>query len=233
MITRPAKGYIVNQKEAWEFSLDAVTLSKVKNTAEFHQIITLARIVNAMRFLRIAGWDVKDDNSPSDRRQRFNMFLYLSAVVWEGMKFVKRMGKLFHTYPAFKQGFTKILESGAATSLLPRIEPMRNQASFHFDESAVEQALSGSVGMDTPFATGRGESVLDCYYDLADIAALRLIDPTCQSESQFREKYSDVIKQTEETALKFLDAADNLIVEYLLAAMNDGRYPPKRQKGVT
>lgn len=96
------------QQDPWEITLSGEEFERLKQDERFWAVLTLARTVNALRFVQVAG--ISEEDTPSAQRQRMNSFLFLGAILYEGLQFAGILGKYFRDIPEFKEGFGELFK---------------------------------------------------------------------------------------------------------------------------
>jgi len=86
------------------------TFQSLKADERFLSLLTLARVVNALRFCQKAATDAESSNGPSSARSRFNSALFASSVMYEGLRTASSLGKHFADLEYFKKGFGALLK---------------------------------------------------------------------------------------------------------------------------
>jgi hypothetical protein len=95
-------------------------------------------MLNSLRFLQCTFLGAADLKPPADVRQRFSAFFFMLAVIYEGLLLLKRMGKHFRGSKSWRQKIVPILRHRTSDKLFTAsMDPLRNQAVFHFFEDAI------------------------------------------------------------------------------------------------
>ncbi len=103
----------------WEVQCSRQIFEQQIADERLHMLLTLGRIVNAMRFTQQAVEDIRDPDKPAGTRQRMNSFLFLGAILCEGMGFAShQLGKHFRHLPSFENGFQKLGRDRRVENLL-------------------------------------------------------------------------------------------------------------------
>jgi hypothetical protein len=82
-------------EQDWRIVCDQSTFDKCRADARFPFVVTLARAVNALNFVNSAMVDKKGRNDPAAMRDRFNSYLFGSAIMYEALRLVRAMKKPF------------------------------------------------------------------------------------------------------------------------------------------
>lgn len=205
-----------HQSDSWRIVCPASVFPVIKDDDKFWQLVTLARLANALRFTKVAPESVQDSDTPLAMRHRLNSFFYAAALLFEGMPLVQRLARHYRTNRSFQEGFAPILSDRSVKDLLSKnLGPLRNFAAFHFSERDLGSSISDREFSEFVFASGTGKAADQVYYELADVLAIRLLVGKCDSIDEFFERYKDLLCRTANLTARFLASADKLIAEVL------------------
>jgi len=188
-----------------------------------HMLLTLGRIVNALRFAQQAVTDIRDPDKPAGDRQRVNSFLFLGAILCEGMGFVRnQLGKHFRHLTSFKKGFQELFRDQGVEDLLRRdtgdLWKLRNKIVFHYDRESVQQGLTNIPSAErnnVPFVRGYQHRRGDIYFSLCDDVVVRYLVGPVQEESEFLAKLKQLMHKALQFSYRFGSAAEELITDGL------------------
>src|SRR6266576_969782 len=202
----------------WQVSCTPEQFIALRTQPAFQQLVALARWANACRSIT-AAIPERPTTTPAGHRQRRSTILFISALLYEGWKLVKRMRQHYRTYDSWKKGFDPILKDRRFAQLVEnRLGPLRSQTVFHFFEAETARRLAEHEP-DGPvvFVTARGNDSLEASYDLADIIAVRTLcgDPAPTSALELFTRADDIEALITQLARQFFKATDELIVEAL------------------
>src|SRR5690348_11285172 len=107
----------MEQGQAWGIELEKEQFKKIKTEERFWQLVALSRAVNALRFVQSAllAYGSDDDSIPA-QRTRNNSFFFNSALLYEALLLVERLGRYFHSVPEFND-LRQLLKDPTATEL--------------------------------------------------------------------------------------------------------------------
>lgn len=187
-----------------------------RTSPHFRRLVTLARIVNSLRFTEIAGVEQNHKEGPSPSRQRVSAFLYMAALLYEGLRFAKRIAKDFQGSPAYRTGFSELLRDPEVRSLRDGLlARLRNQAIYHHDDEVAELGLQLLNEPEYVFVSTSGRTNADFYYDLADLTVVRFAINEDLDRGEFYRRFKEEMERTVAVAFRFSECADRLIVEGL------------------
>jgi hypothetical protein len=206
----------VRRTRAWKVVCDADQFTALKDREDFQQIVTLARLMNALRFAQTAI-PKRPKRTPASDRQQTNAFFLLSALTFEGWQLIKRMAKHFRTLESWKTGFQQLLRDRQYQRLVSTsLKPLRNQGTFHFFEDEVRRRLQEhEVDDELVFLSGRGTKSAHAYYDLPDLLLLRTFIAQSGPDDELMRRADPLVTSASELVVKFLRAGDELIIEAL------------------
>lgn len=200
----------------WEISLPGDEFEKLRLDPRLARLLTLARVVNALRFCQLSVFSLTDADTPSNRRQRINAFLFTAGILYEGLRVAATLGKDFANRKAFTEGMGVLLGEERTKELRKTIlNRLRNKIVFHYDEDVAPTGLEKMRLDSYRFATGVGRRNGDVYYDLADEVAVNFILGEPESPDEERKILAAMITDVTEVSLAFADAAEHLIVDVL------------------
>jgi len=188
----------------------------LRNDERLATLLTLARIINSMRFTQMAVIPVANESTASNKRQRMNSFLYLGALLYEGLKFTEKLGKHFKDLTSFREGFQQIQQDKEVKDLRKSfLDSLRNQVVFHYDGQLVTSNLQTIDFPEYVFAISHGETIGDRYYELADQIVVHSLIQPYKDQKEMERRFTELVKRTVNLSKRFGDAADKLIVEGL------------------
>lgn len=130
------------EKQSWNISCTKEEFENIKTDERFIGLLTLARVVNSLRFCQKAVLNAKGSSSPSSARTRINSFLFASSVLYEGFLLVEKLGKHYKDIDSFKDGFGYLLRDKSVRELRDLIlKRGRNKFVFHYDINIVKESL--------------------------------------------------------------------------------------------
>ncbi|HKM48580.1 MAG TPA: hypothetical protein VJX69_13390 [Terriglobales bacterium] len=206
-----------NGTKRWTIEIDKARFDKLKSEERFWQLVALARAVNTMRFVQTALLaQAEESDSLQAKRTKFNSFFFTCALLYEAIRLVERMGKYFHQVPAFGP-LHEILKDPTATELRnSNLNPLRNQLTFHFFEKEIGAQLIKNDA-NPRFVTGQGETNADVYYELADVCTLEAFSGLQLNQPGATGKFGEQAKTATDLAVRFVEAAENLMNKVLIA----------------
>jgi hypothetical protein len=98
----------------WQVKCDQATFERCKNDDKFAYIVTLARAVNAVYFVHSAISNLGEDRGPGAMRDRFNSYLFGSAIMYEALELIRKMNQPFSQDEVFQNGLRLLLKDKAA-----------------------------------------------------------------------------------------------------------------------
>jgi len=201
----------------WHIETDKAHFNELKTQERFWQLVALARAVNALRFVHVAllGHESEAETLKANRT-RFNSFFFNCALLYEALLLVQRMSKHYRHYSGF-ENLRGILRDPIATELRESsLASLRNRLAFHFDESEIGAQMA-KTDMPPRFVSGEGEANIDVYYHLADLCAVGAFAGFSLDEPDALGKLGRRIAGATDLAIRFINAAEEFIVEVLSA----------------
>lgn len=199
--------------ESWRLTIAAARYAELASDERFVHLLALARCVNSLRFGQSALNAVRNSDSPDGMRTRFNSFLYTSAVLFEALNVARWLASHFRSRPAFEDMRRILADRGVSSLASKKLKPLRNWFVFHFDPDQYRAALALRFEEDAPeFVIGTDSQA---YYALADMVVIRSLIPSPKSDEERDALYADLLGSVAHLAVRFVTAADRLIVAVL------------------
>lgn len=204
----------MGRQRRWEITLSKEEFERVKQDERFWAILTLARILNALRFVQLAGLSAESNDTPYTQRQRLNSFLFLGAILYDGLIFARSLGKHFREFPEFKDGFGRLFEDREVRDFSDNmLSKLRNKFVFHFDKDVAPEAIRSLDLTQYVFASGADRHTGTVHYWLADVASLfcLLDQDNGVSIGDLQAWFTNLIHRTTDLSGRFGTAAEELI----------------------
>jgi hypothetical protein len=148
-----------------------------------------------------------------------NSFLFTCALLYEAMLLVENMNQYFGRKTSFAGLHAMLKDKNIVRIRQYHLDDLRNQAVFHFrfiDELGAK--IAADNGDHYVFAeVGESETRKQVYYPSADIHALEILVGVDSADAQFMDKLKQVMKETTDFAVRFLNVADEFIAANLHA----------------
>ncbi len=197
----------------WRILVPATQFAALRHRPEFAELVTLARIANAIRFAIRSGY-VSTEGLVAER-QRQSSFLLLAASMSEALHAIQRAGKHFRAHPAYAQLVAPLLSDTAVQDLRGDVlKWLRDRAVYHHDADVTPAGISDLEG-EWVFAEGEDEDFLNVSYTLADFAVIRALLAKFRDDASVRDAFERILGQTLELAKQLLIALDTLIGQAL------------------
>lgn len=190
----------------------------LKTDERFLGLLTLARVVNALRFCQKAGINAKDTFGPAGARSRINSALYASSVLYEGFLVVEKLGRYFKDLDSFKTGFGALLGDKTVRSFRETaLKRMRNKFVFHFDPDVARESFDHFELPEYKFASGIGKASGEMYFGLADEAVMNYLLQPAENESNesLKGRYEKILQDNTQLMGRFTESAERLIADVL------------------
>lgn len=200
----------------WEIFCDTETFEKCVGDEKFAHIVTLARSVNALRFVHVAMVHAGMGDAPEAKRARFNSYLFASAILYEGLRLIRAMGKTFKDDAVYQNGLRLLLRDKVAQAVeRMHLDSARNAAVFHFLPDRFASIMKDTTANKCTFVLGRGARNRDVYYSFADVAAGEILMGYAADSEEFYKQLGEAMKNTRELVVRFANEAEMLISHHL------------------
>ena len=199
----------------WRIRIPQNRLDSIRSEEPFVQVVALGRTLNSLRFLELTFLQYAESDDPPAPRQRFAAVFFIAAVLHEGAKLLKRMGKHFRTTAAWREKVTPLLRDGLVERLFrDSIEPLRTGAVFHFLEESLAPVLSKARFDDIVVISGAGPQQGNVHYEFSDILAFALFTGATESPDEHLAIAKTLMTRTVKVLAQFIEATESLTTEY-------------------
>jgi hypothetical protein len=204
------------QETDWHITCDAETFEKCRRDNKFTYIVTLARAVNALNFVHSVMIYTQGSDDPASMRNRFNSYLFGSALMYEALKLIRAMNQPFLGDDAFQNGLRLLLKDPTARQIeRTHLNPVRHRAVFHFDPETFAETINKATRNESPFISSRGNRRREMNYGYADVVAGEILVGLSSDTEEFFSVLGDAMAKTRDLVIKFTDNADRLIAHHL------------------
>jgi hypothetical protein len=215
---RTVRKIIVTQEIEWHITCDPQTFGKCREDPKFAYIVTLARTVNALNFVNSVMVDTQGRDDPAAQRNRLNSYLFGSAIMYEALKLVRTMNKVFLDDNEFQNGLRSLLKDPTAQQIeRDHLNPARHQAVFHFIPETFAEAIGKTSGIGSAFVSSRGSRRGNVSYVYSDIVAAEILVGLSSNTEEFYSALGDAMAKTRDLVIKFTNSAESLIAHHLKA----------------
>jgi hypothetical protein len=203
----------------WVILCSREQFEPLRTDPAFHRLIDLARHVNALRLGQAALFvHGDDDDSPSASRQRSATFLYHAGILFEALDLIPQLRTHFGDLDFWESTFGVFGDDQAIAGLRAKgtdLQKLRNHASFHVLPIVAQRSLARLEMDEYVFASGRGRTVGDIYYNLADTVPIHYVVGAPREREKFLAEFERMATEVRDLVLKFLEAADRFIPRVL------------------
>src|SRR3954453_18499242 len=184
-------------RELWKVKCNGEALAKCRNDEKFPYIVTLARAANALQSAHAILAHTELPDTPAVNRDRFNSYLFASAILFESIKLVRKMNGAFKDDLDFQNGLRLLLKDAVVHQIEKNhLDPARHGAIFHFDPKRFAEMIAESNFDECVFTTGIGRTKYDVYHGYADEVAAELLVGALSESEGFEQKLADAMEIT-------------------------------------
>ena len=203
---------------SYDITCSQETFDRLKTDERFLALLTLARVINALRFCQKAAIDAKAVAGAAGDRTRINSFLFEASVLYEGFLAVERLAMHFKDFDSYRNGFAVLLKDSATQSLRQSVlHRMRNKFVFHFDRDVAKESFDHFELPVYKFASGTGEASGEMYFGLADEAVMNyLLQPADKEpDESVKTRYEKILQDTAQLMGRFTESAERLMADVM------------------
>ncbi len=199
----------------WSIRIPREPFEALRGEESFRQALALGRFLNSFRFVQDSFLQGQRDQ-PAGARQRITGFFFLAGVLYEGLELIKRMARHFRNFDAWKREMGPILQDQLFDRLFAKsLQPLRNQAVFHFTEDSVVEPLRHCDLDELVFVAGFEDRQGELFYELSDLLALDLFIDEYSSTVQQLNRAKALMERTTKFAIQLAGAAEAVLNEYV------------------
>jgi hypothetical protein len=194
--------------------------AELRSNESFVELMRLARVANSLALAYGPLLSNVDDQSPKARRERFGGLFYSAAVLEEGLRTARTLGKWFRELEQYREGFAALFADPAVQALESTVLCLvRNEIVFHFDRTPLEIGLSRLPEAEVLLCTypSSGPEVGHTYFDVADDAMLGYLFGDAATDGEYLARLSDFMVGTSDLFNRFMKAAHRLVAAGLLS----------------
>jgi hypothetical protein len=161
----------------WEIGLKRAQFALLRDDPRLVPLLRITRIANGLTIGQEGVLHDDQDRSPATERRRWSSFLYLGALLHEGLQVAQGLAKPFRHLVAYRDGFAR-LQGDPAVQWLRRVflDRIRDKIAFHADAAVFLEALSHLDQRDEIiFMSGTSYRAGDIYFGLADDLAMEYL----------------------------------------------------------
>ncbi|HEX8397965.1 MAG TPA: hypothetical protein VF644_11100 [Pyrinomonadaceae bacterium] len=205
-----------NEIKILEIYLTTDEFEQVRSEPRFLMLIRLARIVNQLNFCFDVLLSSTNYKTPAGERQYLNSFLFSCGVLYEGLKFIRPLGKDFSSYKSYKNGFAKLWKDKDTHYLRENVlNKMRNGIVFHIDSQPIEETIQVLKLDAYQFLASAGYESGEVYYNLADAISLNYIVGKPASNEEEERIFRDILGKIGKVGANYVKSANELIAEFI------------------
>jgi hypothetical protein len=199
----------------WTIQCSKEQFERLVQAPELAALTSLARCVNALRFAA-ASFPHRGEDSPGDRGQRLNALMCQIGFLHESYETLGKLGRSLRHFESFGS-LTSTRKSVNFRLVEAAMRELRNTSVFHFDERQSQTALRSFTQDPCVFASGRGDTGRECYYELADVAAMQAFIGETGSTQDWLARQRQLALAAAQLTSEFVVAAERLLAEGLYA----------------
>jgi hypothetical protein len=202
---------------AWRIVVPAEKLEALRTDAAFHDLIMLARVINALRVALATGVTPGTVESVVAARQRTGAYFFTSGVLAEASALVARMKEHYSHFQTFRNLDALVTSEESVTLRASLLKPLRDKAVFHNDRQVAADGL-GKLHLDAYiFAQGDTSAFGDVHFPLADHVAFAFAVGSTIEREDFMPAFTTALQSTVRLAIEFCSKGDAFMGEALSA----------------
>ena len=201
----------------WDLTCSAEVFSSLREDREFAFLVTIARILNAVKFGVQAHREASVDLTPIAERQRVGAQLFLAGLLHEILEFRKIAATDWGDLEAYSSIFAFFDESRLDHKTVDLLHRIRNRTAFHFDATVASRALPQLPAEPFTFITAVGRDPMNSNYELADLVTFGFIFGAPADVHRLAAGLKEFRPKLDSLLMDFVKTADQFIMKRLLA----------------
>jgi hypothetical protein len=156
---------------------NASALKKAQADKKFAYVVALARAVNALNSAHSLMMTTANRNNPDAIRDRMNAHFFVSGILYETLKLIRAMSRIFIDDPSFEASLRLVLKDASGQALEQmHLKSVRHGGVFHFLPERFAEAIAKTAMTECVFASsGPGEKRGSIHYDFADLLTAEMM----------------------------------------------------------
>jgi hypothetical protein len=155
---------------------DQATLGKCRGDKKFAYVTALARAMNALNSAHSLMAQAAGLDTPAAQRDRMNASLFVSGILYETLKLIRKMSHVFKGDANFNSSLGQILRDASGQELEQlHLKAVRHGGVFHFLPEEFEKSIAKTPLTECIFlSSGAGEKE-GLHYEFADWMATEIM----------------------------------------------------------
>lgn len=200
----------------WQLECTGEVFRELRSDREFAFLVSLARIVNALKFGVASHRAAAEDLTPAAERQRVGSTFYLAGVLHEVLEFRSAAAKRWGDLTSFRDVFATLDDSSVDEGTAEVLRRIRNRAAFHFDPAVAEKNVPQLPAEPFTFLAATGKDPFESNYELADLITFGFIFEAPTDVVRLNAGLRPFRSKLDELLLAFIRRADSVMVSRLL-----------------
>lgn len=200
----------------WRLECSSAVFASLRKDPEFAFLVTLARVINALKFGAEVHPTADHARTPVVERRQVGALLYLGGIVHEVLELRKASVKNWGHLPAYQAVFSILDDAMVDKEMAKWLHAMRNRAAFHFDMDIARRTLPTFPTEPFAFIAAKGRDRMDANYELADLVTFVSIFKASANVSLLKERLTRFRQRLDAILPAFIRAADRYMMTRLL-----------------
>ncbi|MGC1448853.1 MAG: hypothetical protein WA830_02340 [Candidatus Sulfotelmatobacter sp.] len=187
---------------------------KCRADKKFPYVVALARAVNALNAAHSLMMSTEKRQTPAALRDRMNSHFFVSGILYESLKLIRTMSKVFGGDQSFETSLRLILKdtSGQALERM-HLKSVRHGGVFHFLPDRFAAAIPKTPMTECVFASSSvGEKRGDLHYTFADFITAEMMAGTRLDDMVV---VTEMMEKTLAFVKLFIEYSENFITDQL------------------
>lgn len=188
-------------------------LKKCVTDPKFAYVVALARAVNALNAAHSLMMNTEGRGTPAALRDRMNSYFFVSGILYESLKLIRAMSRMFGGDKSFETNLRLILKDTSGQTLEQmHLKSVRHGGVFHFLPDRFADALAKTGMIECVFASTVGEKRGNIHYEFADYIVAEMMVGTRLDDSVV---VTQMMEKTLKLVMQFVEHSENFIADQL------------------
>lgn len=180
---------------------------------KFAYVVALSRAVNALNAAHSLMMSTEGRNTPAAIRDRMNGHFFVSGILYESLKLIRSMNRVFAGDQSFETSLRLILKDSSGQALEQmHLKSVRHGGVFHILPDRFADAIAKTGMTECTFASIIGQQKGSIRYDFGDLIAAEMMVGTRLDDNLV---VTQMMEQTLNLVMQFIEHSENFIADQL------------------
>ena len=197
---------------------------KCRKDKKFAYVVALGRAVNALNAAHSLMMSSPGTDTPAGRRDRMNGHFFVSGILYESLKLIRKMSSVFGGDKSFETSLRLVLKDTSSQKVEKmHLKPARHGAVFHFEPDRFTEAIAKTPLSDCMFVSTIGKKRGNLHYSFADTITVEImVGGSLEDENVVK----DMMENTLKLVMQLVEHSEKFIaISYMVGDLRLGLRP--------